>query len=55
MATLGNVPEMVSREVFQTSFRPLLGLSLGHLSFQSLLEYLIPKTAGLEIERPKVN
>ena len=35
---------------FRASFRPLLGLSLGHRSFQSLLEYLIPKTAVLEIK-----
>ena len=31
-ATLGNVSEMVSSKVFQTSFRSLLGLSLGYLS-----------------------
>ena len=30
-ATLGNVSEMVHRKVSQTSFRPLLDLSLGYL------------------------
>jgi hypothetical protein len=42
--------EGVSGQI-QTSFRPLLGLSLGYLSFQYLFEYLLSKTAVLEIKK----
>ena len=40
---------------FQTSFRPLLGLALGYLSFKYLIEYWSPKMGLLEIKNPKVN
>ena len=44
---MGNVSEMVHRKVFQTSFRPLLDLSLGYFSIIVVVVAAVAVVVGI--------